>query len=55
MQTTIQKPETKKLFTNKFFTYVVTDNHGHGRVVEVEVTVVGKTISYTYTNIKHRQ
>lgn len=54
MQNSIHKPTPKKLFSNKLFTYIVTDNNGHGRVVEMEIKVVGRRISYTYTNIRER-
>lgn len=54
MQSTIKRPELKKLFTNKFFTYVVSDNDGHGKVVEVEINVVGKRINLSYTNVRER-
>ncbi len=54
MPTTIHKPALKKLYDNKFMTYVVTDSTGHGRVVEVEIKVVGRRITYSYTNIKDR-
>lgn len=54
MQTTIQKPGLKKLFDNKFLTYVVADNNGRGKVVEIEIIVTGRKISYTYTSIRER-
>jgi|GEM_PF-4854471 len=55
MQTATQKPGLKKLFDNKFMTYIVTDQSGRGRVVEVEIKVTGKNITYTYTKIKDRR
>lgn len=54
MQPTYQKPGLKKLFSNKFLTYLVTGDNGKGKVVEIEVKVNGKDISYSYTNIKYR-
>lgn len=54
MQTTIKRPELKKLFSNKFFTYVVSDNAGHGKVVEVEINVIGKRVNLSYTKIRER-
>lgn len=52
---TIQKPIRKKLFDNKIFTYVVSDSDGHGKVVEVEINVVGKRINLSYTKIRERR
>lgn len=54
MQAPVQKPALKKLFSNKFLTYMVSDNKGSGSVVEIEVNVQGKNISYSYTNIRDR-
>lgn len=54
MQTNIQKQPLKKLFDNKFFTYVVSDSDGHGKIVEVEINVVGKRINLSYTKVKER-
>lgn len=54
MQTTIQKPGLKKLFDNKFLTYVVADSNGRGKVVEIEIKVTGRKISYSYTSIRER-
>ena len=54
MRPSFQKPGLKKLFSNKFLTYMVTGSNGKGDVVEVEVKVNGKDITYSYTNIKHR-
>ena len=55
MQTNIQKPGLKKLFNNKFFTYVVAGDNGQGSIVEVEIKVTGKQITYSYTNIRDRR
>lgn len=54
MPTPVQKTELKKLFTNKFLTYVVADSNGRGRVVEIEIKVSGRSISYSYTQIRER-
>lgn len=54
MQTTIQKPGLKKLFSNKFLTYMVADSNGRGSVVEIEVKVSGRSITYSYKNIRER-
>lgn len=54
MQPTIQKPGLKKLFSNKFLTYVMSDSTGRGSVVEIEVKVIGTNLSYSYTNIRNR-
>lgn len=54
MRNTIQKPGLKKLFRNKFYTYVVADSNGRGRIVEVELKVTGRRISYLYTDVKER-
>ncbi len=54
MRDNIKRPELKKLFTNKFYTYMVADAHGRGNIVEVELKVSGRRISYSYTNIKER-
>lgn len=55
MQTNIQKTGLKKLFNNKFFTYVVAGDNGQGSIVEVEIKVTGKQITYSYTNIRDRR
>lgn len=54
MRNNIKRPELKKLFNNKFYTYVVADSNGRGNIVEVELKVNGRRISYSYTNIKER-
>lgn len=54
MRNNIKRPELKKLFTNKFYTYMVADSNGRGKIVEVELKVSGRRISYSYTNIKER-
>lgn len=54
MRSIINKPGLKKLFNNKFYTYVVADSNGRGRIVEVELKVTGRRISYSYTNIRER-
>jgi len=54
MRNAIQKPGLKKLFRNKFYTYVVADSNGRGRIVEVELKVTGRRISYLYTDVKER-
>lgn len=53
MQATIQKP-LKKLFNNKFFTYIMHNHPFKGELVEVEMKVTGKRISYTYKKIRER-
>lgn len=55
MQTSNQKTGPKKLFNNKFFTYVVEGSNGRGSIVEVEIIVTGKNITYSYTNIRERR
>lgn len=55
MQTSIHKPVLKKLFSNKIMTYIIADDKGHGKVVEIEINVVGRRINYKYTNIKERK
>lgn len=55
MQPTIAKPERRKLFDNKFLTYVVSDAAGHGKVVEVEINVIGKKVTLNYTSIRERR
>lgn len=55
MQTSIQKPVLKKLFSNKVLTYIVSDDKGHGKLVEIEINVVGRRISYKYTSIRERR
>lgn len=54
MRDNIKRLELKKLFTNKFYTYMVADSNGRGNIVEVELKVSGRRISYSYTNIKER-
>lgn len=55
MQATIQKPVRKKLFATKPMTYIVSDNEGHGNVVEIDIKVIGKRISFEYKSIRERR
>lgn len=48
----VSKP---KLFSNKFLSYIMHFNPFKGELVEVEMTVVGKRIHYTYTKVKKGQ
>lgn len=54
MRDNIKRPALRKLFTNRFYTYVVADSNGRGAIVEVKLKVNGRRISYSYTNIKER-
>lgn len=54
MQPSIQKSRLNKLFSNKFFTYMVTGSNGSGCVVEIEVNVKGRDITCSYTNVRKR-
>lgn len=54
MHSTIDKKERRRLFDNKFYTYLVADQNGNGQLVEVELTVCGKDIKYTYTKVRER-
>ena len=54
MQAIIERPKLKKLFTNKFFTYITRNNPLRGELVEVEMNVTGKRISYTYRKVRER-
>ncbi|HEY9176361.1 MAG TPA: hypothetical protein VIN07_01660 [Flavipsychrobacter sp.] len=54
MSNNIKRPELRKLFNNKFYTYQVADSNGRGNIVEVELKVSGRRISYSYTHIKER-
>ena len=55
MQQAIPKPGLRKLFNNRFFTYVMHNHPFRGELVEVEVHVNGKQITYTYTKIRERR
>lgn len=54
MQTAVYNKPQKKLFRNKFFTFLMQNNPFRGELVEVEMKVVGKRITYTYTKVRER-
>ena len=52
---TAEKQGLKKLYDNKFFTYVMQPASARGSIVEVEFKVIGKQIQYVYRKIKDRK
>lgn len=55
MQAKTLKPPHRKLFDNKYFTYVMNPDGTSGKIMEVELVVINKTIKYIYKKIKERQ
>ncbi len=52
MQTTIQKPDQKKLPGSRLLAFLGSLNPFRTELVEVHVKMVGKRIIYTYTKVK---
>lgn len=55
MNTIIQKPALKKLFDNKYFTYVMNEGSLRGSIMEVEIKVVGKRVQLVYKKLREHR